>query len=307
MAKGGRTTASAIMKGVKARSKKGGPTETLRPVSDLGEERPHGAEEDDEGGGDEEEVVDDEPALAADHGEDGVRAQQRRAPGVEHERAADEGAEDPEEVDAALGVVGEGVHAGEDARADDEGADEAEGEGEDGEEDRPALQRVALLDHDRGVEERGGDQPGHEAHVLDRVPEPPAAPAELVVGPDRAEGDADGEEDPGEQRPGAHPARPGGVDPALDQRGDGEGVGHREADVAEVEEGRVEGEAGVLQERVEVVAVGGRDGEAQEGVRGGEDEAEEGDGDRGLDGEDAGAQARAAGCRPRPPPWRRRA
>ena len=33
MAKGGRTTASATMKGVKARSKKGGPTETLRPVS----------------------------------------------------------------------------------------------------------------------------------------------------------------------------------------------------------------------------------------------------------------------------------
>ena len=99
------------MNGVKARSKNGGPTETLRPVSDLGEERPHGAEEDDEGGDDEEQVVDDEAALAADDGEDGVGAQHRRAPGVEHQRAADEGGEDPEQVDAALGVVGEGVHA----------------------------------------------------------------------------------------------------------------------------------------------------------------------------------------------------
>ena len=165
-----------------------------------------------------------------------------------------------------------------------------EGEGEDGEEDRPALQGVALLDDDRRVQEGAGDQPRHEGDVLDRVPEPPAAPAELVVGPDRAEGDADGQEHPGEERPRPHPARPGGVDAALDQRGDGEGVGHREADVAEVEEGRVEGEAGVLEQRVEVVAVEGRVRQPDEGVRGQEDEGEEGDGDRRLHGEDAGLE-----------------
>ena len=53
---------------------------------------------------------------------------------------------------------------------------------------------------------------------------------------------------------GLHPARPGGVGAAFDQRGDGEGEGHREADVAGVEEGRVEGERGVLQDRVEAAA-----------------------------------------------------
>ncbi len=278
------------MNGVKARLKNGGPDRDLAAGGDLGDQRPHRAEEDDEGGGDEQQVVDHEPALAADGGEDGIRAQYRRAPGVERQRATDEGGEDPEQVDAALGVVGKGVHRGDDAGADDEGADQAEGEGEDGEQDRPAFKGAALLDHDGGVEERAGDEPGHEGDVLDRIPGPPAAPAELVVGPDRAHRDADGEEHPGEQRPGADPARPGGVDAALDEGGDGEGIGHREADVAEIEERRVEGEAGVLQERVEVVAVDRRVREAEERVRGEQDEAEEGDGDRRLDAEDAGAE-----------------
>ncbi len=178
------------------------------------------------------------------------------------------------------------------SRAHHEGADEREGEGEDGEQDRPGLQRVALLHHDRGMQERGGQQPRHEADVLDRIPEPPAAPAEFVVGPDAAQRDADGQEHPGEQRPGPHPARPGGIDPAFDQRGDGEGKGHRETDIAEIEEGRVEGEARVLQQRIEIVAVEGRVDETRERVRGEQEEAEEGRGDGGLDRQDPGAQGR---------------
>ena len=72
------------MKGVKARLKNGRADRDLAAGQDLGEERPHRAEEDDEGGDDEEEVVEDEAALAADDGEDGVGAQDRRPPGVEH-------------------------------------------------------------------------------------------------------------------------------------------------------------------------------------------------------------------------------
>jgi hypothetical protein len=41
-----------------------------------------------------------------------------------------------------------------------------------------------------------------------------------------------------------------------EQRGDGEGEGHREADVAHVEQRRVEHHARVLQQRVQVAAVG---------------------------------------------------
>ena len=47
-----------------------------------------------------------------------------------------------------------------------------------------------------------------------------------------------------------------GIDAAFEQGGDGEGVGHREADIAEIEQRRMEGEAGILQQRIEAVAVG---------------------------------------------------
>ena len=40
--------------------------------------------------------------------------------------------------------------------------------------------------------------------------------------------------------------------PAFEQGGEGEGIGNREADVAGVEHRRMEGEAGILQQRVEV-------------------------------------------------------
>ena len=100
------------------------------------------------------------------------------------------------------------------------------------------------------------DQPRHERGVLDRIPEPPAAPAELVVGPGAAEGDADGEEDPGRGRPRPRPARPGGVEVAADQRRDGERERDREADVAHVEHRRMDHHARILQQRIEVAAFG---------------------------------------------------
>ena len=125
-------------------------------------------------------------------------------------------------------------------------------------------------------------EPGHERGVLDRVPEPPAAPAELVIGPPAAERDAEGQRDPGGQRPRPHPARPGGVDPALDQRRHRERVGGREPDIAEVEHRRVEGEARVLQDRVEAVAVERRRVEPQERVGGEQHEGQEADADQPL-------------------------
>ena len=47
------------------------------------------------------------------------------------------------------------------------------------------------------MEKRGSCEPRHEGGVFDRVPEPPAAPAELVVGPPRTHRDADRQEHPG--------------------------------------------------------------------------------------------------------------
>ena len=70
------------------------------------------------------------------------------------------------------------------------------------------------------MEERGADEPWHQGRVLDGVPRPVAAPAELLVGPLHAEGVADGEEQPGEEHPLSHRDDPLVVEAPGDERGD---------------------------------------------------------------------------------------
>ena len=145
------------------------------------------------------------------------------ATGEEGEGGAGRQAEDAQQQHAALGIDGEGVNRCQHPRAHQEGAEHGEGKGGDGQEQGPARQGAALFgDHGR-VQQGRAHQPGHEAGVLDRIPEPPAAPAQLIIGPEGAEGDADGQEGPAGQGPGPHPATPcrpeAGVGPPLDQGG----------------------------------------------------------------------------------------
>ena len=120
--------------------------------------------------------------------------------------------------------------------------------------------RVASTRH--RMEQRGRREPRHQRGVLDRVPEPPAAPAELVIGPVAARGDAERQEYPCRQHPGPHRPRERGPDVARHQRADREGERDRQADIAEVERRRMEGEAGVLQQRVEPLPVAAPAGRA---------------------------------------------
>src|SRR5580700_3501283 len=115
--------------------------------------------------------------------------------------------------------------------------------------------------------EGGSGEPGHERSILDRIPEPEAAPAERVVGPVRAHCNAEGQEAPGHEREGSDETRPGGVDPAFDQRRGGEGEDDREADIAEVQKRRMNGEARVLQDRIEIATLERRRIEPRKGVR----------------------------------------
>ena len=152
----------------------------------------------------------------------------------------------------------EGVHRGHDPRAGQQGAEDREAERQRHQRDVPDLQHPLLLLHDDRVQEGGADEPGHERGVLDRIPPPEAAPADLDVGPVGAEQHPDAEERPGGQRPA-----PGRHDPALvglpgQQRGHRVGERHREPDVAEVQHRRVDDHVGVLQRRVQAVAVGRR-------------------------------------------------
>ncbi len=116
-------------------------------------------------------------------------------------------------------------------------------------------------------------KPRHQRRILNRVPEPEAAPAEFVVGPVRAHRDADGEEHPRRESPRPRPSGPCCVDVSLDQRRDCEGERDRAADVAQMKSsGGMNREADVLQHRVEVVALERRIGKTQERIRRRQDE-----------------------------------
>ena len=71
---------------------------------------------------------------------------------------------------------------------------------------------------------------------------------------------------PGGEHPRPHPARPGRVDAAFQQRRNRKGEGDREADIAEIEERRMKGEAGILQNRIEIAALERRIGDTQEWI-----------------------------------------
>ena len=181
-----------------------------------------------------------------------ARANHGGAQGVERQCAADGEHQQPEDEQAALGIDGEGVHRGQDTRADDEGAEQGQRERRDGEKHGPALERAPLLGDRQGVDECRAGEPRHERRVLDRIPEPPTAPAEFVVGPPASQGDTDGEERPGDVGPGPGPARPGRVQPAREQRRHGERERHRETHVAQVKHGGMNDLAEVLEQRIEV-------------------------------------------------------
>ena len=84
-----------------------------------------------------------------------------------------------------------------------------------------------------------------DRHIFDRVPKPPAAPAKLIISPIAARRDAEREENPASQYPRPHRARKRRADLARDQRADGEAERDRQADIADVKRGRMEGEPDV--------------------------------------------------------------
>ena len=81
---------------------------------------------------------------------------------------------------------------------------------------------------------------------------------------------------------------------AFEQRRRGEGERGREADIAEIEQRRMEGEAGILQQRIEPAALERRRMRRAERIGGEEHESQEGDARSCLHAERARLQRRAA-------------
>ena len=92
-------------------------------------------------------MLSDQRAFAADRLEGRAFLHRADAQAEQGQRAADIESEQDEDEGAALRIDGEGVDAGEDARADQEGADHRHREGDHGEHDRPGAQAVAGGEH----------------------------------------------------------------------------------------------------------------------------------------------------------------
>ena len=166
-----------------------------------------------------------------------------------------------------------GQHTG----ADQERSQQAEGKRSDGQDDGPVAKKSTLFCHGQGMDQCGADQPGQEGGVFDRVPKPPAAPAQFVIRPPGTHRNADRQANPGRGGPGPRPARPGGVKPAIEQGGDGKSKRHRHADVTHVQHGRVKHQAGVLQQRIQIAPIGRNVAQAQKRIGGDQHEQQETD------------------------------
>ncbi|MNT55996.1 hypothetical protein D3C72_1932730 [compost metagenome] len=100
------------------------------------------------------------------------------------------------------------MHGGQHAGAHQKGAQQAQAKGRDRQQQGPAGEYAPLFRDRQRMHERGGKQPWHEGSILDRIPEPPAAPTQFVVGPGTAKGDAECQEQPGADGPWPAPACP---------------------------------------------------------------------------------------------------
>ena len=105
------------------------------------------------------------------------------------------------------------------------------------------------------MDERGADQPRHEGGVFNRIPEPPASPAEFVIRPPTAERYAGRQKDPGRKRPWPGPPCPGRVEPSSKQGSDSKRKCDRKAHVAHVEHGWMNRQPRILKQGVEITPV----------------------------------------------------
>jgi len=219
-------------------------------------QRIQGAQQDHRSGHHQDQVVGQQQRLARPQGKADLALDHRGAQGEQGQRATDHEQQEDQDEHATRRVGSERMHRGQHPGTHQEGPQQAQRERSNRQQHGPALEHPAFFRHRQRVDQRGTHQPGHERGVLHRVPEPPATPAQFVIGPPRTQGDTHAQEGPGDDGPGPRPARPGCVQPPAEQRGNGKGEGHREAHITHVQHRRVDDQAEVLQQRVEVTAIG---------------------------------------------------
>src|SRR3984893_18583105 len=162
-------------------------------------------------------IVENERARARGWREETALFQPARAQGKKRKRSTDKDHQNKENEDPSRWVARESMDGSQYAGAHQEGSDKRQGEGEDRKEDRPDFEGFPLFHHRRAMQQRGGGKPWHQRGILDRIPEPEAAPAKRVIGPIGAHRYAECQGNPGDQRPWPHETREHRIDPPRNQ------------------------------------------------------------------------------------------
>ena len=149
-----------------------------------------------------------------------------------------------------------------------EGSQKTEGESSYRQQYGPALERAALFRDGQRMDQRRAHQPGHEGSIFNRIPEPPAAPAEFIVSPPAAQHDSGGQERPGYRGPGTRPARPGRIQFPAQQCGNGERERDREPHIAHVQHRRMDHQTRILQQWIQLLPISGGRQQTIEWIRG---------------------------------------
>ena len=147
------------------------------------------------------------------------------------------------------------MHRRQHTRANQEGTQQAQREGKNSEQHRPAFKQTTLFCHGKRVQQGSSDQPGHKRRVFYRVPEPPATPTKFVVRPPAAQSDTYRQKNPGRGCPRTGPARPGGIKTTAHKSSQCKRKGYRQTNIAHVESRRVYDQTKILQQRVEISTV----------------------------------------------------
>ena len=172
--------------------KNGGPTVRRSPRIASLSVGIHRREQDEERREQQDPVVREERGLTRHPRVELVARPQQRQP-VDHQPEAEDQQHDHEDREhhGQLGILAEGVDRLHDAGPRHEGAEDRQEERQDHERDVPDAQHAAPLLHHHRVQERGRREPRQQAGVLDGVPAPVAAPAQLLVRPQHAERQAE--------------------------------------------------------------------------------------------------------------------
>ena len=212
---------------------------------------PQYGEADDE----QEEIVEQETGFARDQRLQLVLALEIR-PVLDQEKGTDrQGQANEDQKPGADRGLRESMHRTDHARTCEERPEHREQERREDERHVPDFQHAAFFLHHHGMQKRCARQPRHERGILHRIPSPVPAPSKDSVRPVCAEENADGEEAPGHHGPAARDVDPSIAGILHDERAQREGKGNGEANVSQVQHGRMDDHLGILQKWIQSAAV----------------------------------------------------